>query len=62
MYAENVLKPLQEWLHSLGMTLRAEPSYGMPYEISVPAKYIDGVETESFAQLADIDQIGRAHV
>ena len=55
MYAENVLKPLQEWLHSLGMTLRAEPSYGMPYEISVPAKYIDGVETESFAQLADID-------
>ena len=55
MYAEKVLKPLQEWLHSLGMTLRAEPSYGMPYEISVPAKYIDGVETESFAQLADID-------
>ncbi len=55
MYVENVLKPLQKWLHSLGMTLRAEPSYGMPYEISTPARYIDGIETESFAQVADID-------
>ncbi len=55
MYNENVLKPLQAWLHSLGMTLRAEPSYGMPYEISTPAKYIDGIETESFAQVSDID-------
>jgi len=55
MYLENVLKPLQSWLHSLGMTLRAEPSYGMPYEISTPAKYIDGIETESYAQVADVD-------
>ena len=55
MYLENVLRPLQKWLHSLGMTLRAEPSYGMTYEISTPAKYIDGIETESFAQVADID-------
>lgn len=66
MYAENVLKPLQSWLHSLNMTLRAEPSYGMPYEISTPGKYIDGIETESFAQLADIDlyrgMSGSAHM
>ncbi len=55
MYVENVLLPLQKWLHSLGMTLRAEPSYGMPYEISTPARAIDGIETESFAQVADID-------
>lgn len=55
MYVENVLRPLQQWLHSLNMTLRAEPSYGMPYEISTPARYIDGIETESFAQVADID-------
>ena len=55
LYVENVLQPLSAWLHSLGMTLRAEPSYGMPYEISTPAQYIDGIETESFAQVADLD-------
>ena len=55
LYVENVLKPLQEWLHSIGMTLRAEPSYGMYFEISTPGKYLDDVETESFAQNADVD-------
>ena len=55
LYVENVLKPLQEWLHGLGMQLRAEPSYGMYYEISTPGKYLDDVETESFAQNADVD-------
>jgi uncharacterized protein YjdB len=55
MYLDNVLKPLQTWLHSLGMTLRAEPSYGKEFEISQPAAAIDGIETESFAQNADID-------
>ncbi len=66
MYEENVLKPLQTWLHSLNMTLRAEPSYGMPYEISTPGRYIDGIETESFAQVSDIDLFrgmsGSAHM
>lgn len=66
MYVENVLEPLQRWLHSLNMTLRAEPSYGMPYEISTPARCIDGIETESFAQVADIDLFrgmsGAAHM
>lgn len=55
LYLENVLKPLQAWLHSHQMTLRAEPSYGTVMEISRPAKYIDGIEIESFAQNADID-------
>lgn len=55
MYVENVLGPLQKWLHSLNMTLRAEPSYGVNFEISTPAKAVDGIETESFAQTADID-------
>lgn len=55
MYEENVLEPLQSWLHGYNMTLRAEPSYGTLFEISTPAKYIDGVETESFAQSADVD-------
>lgn len=55
LYNENVLKPLRTWLHTLGMQLRAEPSYGMYYEISTPAQNLDDVETESFAQNADID-------
>lgn len=55
LYVDNVLKPLQEWLHSIGMTLRAEPSYGMYFEISTAAQYLDDVETESFAQNADAD-------
>lgn len=55
MYLENVLGPLQKWLHSLGMSLRAEPSYGVHFEISRPGKYVDGVEVESFAQNGDVD-------
>lgn len=55
MYEENVLKPLQEWVHGFGMTLRAEPSYGTTFEISTPAKYLDDVETETYAQNGDVD-------
>lgn len=66
LYVENTLKPLQKWLHTLGMKLRAEPSYGANFEISTPARYLDGVETESFAQTADVDlyrgMLGSANV
>ena len=66
LYCENVLAPLQKWLHSLGMTLRAEPAYGTHFEISTPARYVDGIETESFAQVADGDlyrgMLGSANV
>jgi len=55
LYEENFLKPLSEWLHSMNMTLRAEPSYGATFEATTSAKYVDGIETESFAQNADID-------
>lgn len=55
LYEENVLKPIQEWLHSLNMKLRAEPSYGFTYEISTPGKYLDGIETETFAHNGDLD-------
>jgi hypothetical protein len=55
LYEENVLKPLQEWVHGFGMKLRAEPSYGTTFEISTPAKYLDDVETETYAQNADVD-------
>lgn len=55
MYSENVLRPLQQWLHTLNMTLRAEPSYGFNFEISEPGAYVDDFETESFAQNAELD-------
>jgi hypothetical protein len=47
LYIDNMLKPFLTWLHGAGMTLRAEISYGMPYEISLPGKYVDGIEGES---------------
>ena len=55
LYCENTLGPLRAWLHSRHMKLRAEPSYGYTLEISTPAKYLDGVEIESYAQCAEID-------
>ncbi len=66
LYMECMLKPFQEWLHSVGMELRAEISYGMPFEISQPGKYVDGVETESFEFASQIDAYrglaGTAHL
>ena len=55
LYCENTLGPLRAWLHSKHMKLRAEPSYGYTLEISTPAKYLDGVEIESYAQCGEID-------
>lgn len=66
LYMESVLKPFQEWLHSVGMALRAEISYGMPFEISQPGKYVDVVETESLEFASQIDSYrglaGTAHL
>ena len=66
MYMENLLKPMQEWLHSVGMTLRAEISYGLPFEISQPGKYVDGIETESLEFASQIEPYrnlsGPAHI
>ena len=66
MYMEHVLCPIQTWLHSVGMTLRAEISYGLPFEISQPGKYVDGVETESLEFASQIDSYrglaGTAHI
>lgn len=55
LYMNNMLKPMQEWLHSIGMTLRAEISYGLPFEISIPGKYVDGIETESLEFASQIE-------
>ena len=66
LYMENMLKPMQEWLHSVGMELRAEISYGLSFEISQPGKYVDGVETESLEFVSQIDAYrglsGTAHL
>lgn len=66
LYMDNMLKPMQEWLHKQGMQLRAEISYGLPLEISQPGKYVDGVETESLEFASQIDSYrglaGTAHI
>ncbi len=66
LYMENMLHPFREWLHSAGMELRAEISYGMPFEISQPGKYVDGIETESLEFASQIDAYrglaGTAHL
>lgn len=66
LYMDNMLKPMQEWLHSVGMTLRAEISYGLPFEISQPGKYVDGIETESLEFASQIESYrglaGSAHI
>lgn len=41
LYMDNMMKPMQEWLHGVGMTLRSEISYGLPFEIS-PACQVCG--------------------
>lgn len=66
LYMENMLRPMQEWLHSKGMTLRSEISYGLPFEISQPGKYVDGIETESLEFCSQIEAFrnlaGPAHI
>ncbi|MDR3145806.1 MAG: hypothetical protein LBU21_05980, partial [Treponema sp.] len=55
LYIDNMLKPMSQWLHRNGMGLRAEISYGMPFEISIPGKYVDGIETESLEFASQIE-------
>ncbi len=66
LYMENMLRPMQEWLHTHNMSLRAEISYGLPFEISQPGKYVDGIETESLEFASQIESYrnlaGPAHL
>jgi hypothetical protein len=66
LYIGNMINPMREWLHSLGMALRVEISYGMPFEISIPGKYVDGIETESLEFAGQIEPYrnlaGPAHI
>ena len=66
LYMDHMLKPMQEWLHRHNMTLRSEISYGLPFEISQPGKYVDGIETESLEFASQIESYrnlaGPAHI
>lgn len=55
LYIENMLAPLRSFLHENGMGLRAEISYGMPFELSRPGVEVDGIETESLEFGSQID-------
>ena len=66
LYMENCLGVLADWLHSRHMKLRAENSYGAPFEISEPAAVLDYIETESMEFGNEIDShrnmAGGAHL
>jgi len=66
LYMENTLRPLQAWAHTADLQLRAEIAYGLPLEISLPGKYVDGIETESLEFGSQVDSYramaGAAHI
>ena len=55
LYIENMLRPFAAFLHDNGMTLRAEISYGLPFELTRPGPEVDGIETESLEFGSQID-------
>lgn len=55
LYIENMLRPFAAFLHSVGLTLRAEISYGLPFELTRPGPEVDGIETESLEFGSQID-------
>ena len=50
-----MLRPFAAFLHDQGMTLRAEISYGLPFELTRPGPEVDGIETESLEFASQID-------
>ena len=55
LYIENMLRPFADFLHSQGILLRSEISYGLPFELTRPGPEVDGIETESLEFAAQID-------
>jgi hypothetical protein len=55
LYIENMLRPFAAFLHERGIGLRAEISYGLPFELTRPGPEVDGIETESLEFGAQID-------
>jgi hypothetical protein len=66
LYIENMLRPFATFLHDNQMTLRAEISYGLPFELTRPGPEVDGIETESLEFASQIDayrlMAGPAHL
>ncbi len=66
LYIENMLRPLAAFLHDNGIELRAEISYGLPFELTRPGPEVDGIETESLEFGSQIDayrlMAGPAHL
>ena len=55
LYMENLMEPFQEWLHSYGITLRAQISYGKYLENSEPIQSVDYPEAETLNQENQIE-------
>ena len=66
LYIENMLRPFATFLHGVGLSLRAEISYGLPFELTRPGPEVDGIETESLEFGSQIDayrlMAGPAHL
>ena len=66
LYIENMLRPFAQFLHDNGIGLRAEISYGLPFELTRPGPEVDGIENESLEFAAQIDayrlMAGPAHL
>ena len=55
LYIENMLRPFADFLRRCGIGLRAEISYGLPFELTRPGPEVDGIETESLEFGSQID-------
>ncbi|CAM3838121.1 glycosyl hydrolase [Nocardioides zeicaulis] len=55
LYRERMLRPLKEWLNSVGIETRAQISYGKPLEISEPIMDVDYPEAENYNQYNQLD-------
>lgn len=55
LYIENMLRPFATFLHENRIQLRAEISYGLPFELTRPGPEVDGIETESLEFGSQID-------
>ena len=55
LYIENMLRPFADFLHGVGIALRSEISYGLPFELTRPGPEVDGIETESLEFGSQLD-------
>lgn len=55
LYEERMLKPLKEWLNSIGIKTRAQISYGKAVEITEPSAYVDYPEAENLNEYNQAD-------